>query len=185
MDQHVTKVFSPTSHVCPLSSIEILGECTIRRCPANLPSSRHASGCYYELMGIANEIDLPGLSFAFGISRRRVRKELDNGFIELQRLAILYEWLDLLRDNGDKYCSKCGMPGADCINIMRCNYRSNLIIKIKTMYPFNIPELKFTGNDLWLLLKNQDNLTKQYSFEHVFGFTSEQMITLHRTMQHR
>jgi hypothetical protein len=174
-----------TTHICPLSNIAMIGACPITRCFAHLPKGRHSSECYYGLMGTTSEIDLPGLSFAFDISRRRVRRELIVGFAELQRLAILYEWLILVRSEGDKFCSRCALPGDTCINILRCNYRAKLVTDIQALYPFNIPEFKFAGRDLWLLIKNQDNLTRQYGFEQIFNFTNQQLALLHRVTQHR
>jgi hypothetical protein len=183
VDQIVTLLPRPVTHICPITKIEIIGECPTIRCPARLPQGRHPSGCYYRLMG--TEIDLPGLSFAFAISRRRARKELINGFAELQRLAILYEWLTLLRGEYDKFCSRCELPGSNCVNIKHCDDRIKLANIIKTIYPFNIVEFKFTSKDLWQLLLNQDNFAKQYSFEYVFGFTSNQIATLHRVRMQR
>jgi hypothetical protein len=149
--------------ICPLTDIKYAGMCPVLNCPANITKLNKPSGCIHGFLNYKREIGINELSYIFEIEPKEVRRRIEYGENEIQKVLIFYDILTRLRDNYKvKYnCPKCGVLRStygDCINKVQCTDRLNFIERLLKEKPFCIPDLNMNKSDMFLIFNNKEKI---------------------------
>ena len=135
-----------------------LGECPIKRCPANV-GTLHSSGCAHILFP-RERLGFLELSYITGADRHEIEERYYEELDELQRILELLNLLDSVPDNtGYNHCSKCGIivSFGDCLNQDNCRFRKRTLNRTLKRLFSNLPDERpnIQLSHLWALLADQ------------------------------
>ncbi len=144
-------------HVCPISSIRVIGDCQVYECPANLVrlTGGKKTGCFYKKYTAS----IQDFAIVFGVDQKTAQAAYSNSVSQLEKMTKLYQLLQELREKSKwQYsCSNCGSPleanYSACLNQDKCSHRAKLVNKQKSRSPFSLPGLGIRRMDIWLFVK--------------------------------
>jgi hypothetical protein len=111
------------------------------------------------------ELTLPDLAYIFALDLKTSKRRIEEGEDAIQRAILIYQILERTREsNTIKHsCPRCGILRAvkgECLMRKNCDERIECVAPLLLRAPFNLPELKISRADVFILMHNRRKINK-------------------------
>jgi len=143
-------------HVCPITNIRLIGDCSNYECPANLVrlTGGKKTGCYHA----KSTVSIQDFALLWKVDAKTAQARYSNSISTLEKMTTLFTLLQQLREKckWQYSCHNCGSPlennFTSCLNSQKCSHRAKLIHKQKDRVPFCLPGLNIRKIDIWMFV---------------------------------
>ena len=184
-------------YVCPTTSLPYHNSCPVTACPANVAHLGRESGCAYNFLGGKRELTVMDLSYVFAVDLKLAKKHVEEGERAIQHALLVHKLLSQVRENNEvrHTCPRCGVlrtTVGECLMRKQCDERQSVVMPLLNRPPFNLPELRITSTDVFILLHNRrkinqflkslDQPGRKLRFRSLFGLSPDTFASL-RTLR--